>query len=652
MKKRTMNPLARRRDSAGFKVLSLVLLLAWAAHPDQANAGTIKPTPVAVTRSRTVRLSTLEKSAASNSLRTVTRETKMSRAGTPPKAPRQLLNATHPAGSVSGFAPSSGGPDLPTAMSSLELPLTPFPSASFEALPDDGTAYVPDIAAAVGPAHLMVALNSQVRIQNRQGQPLGPVSLDDFWAGLGNPSCSQPRLLYDPYGQRWVFIANANPGETNAGLVVAVSQTTDPTGNWYQHFISTTTPVDVYADWPTLGFNKDWIAVQANMFYRATDEFYSSYVYALNKTNLYAGHDGQPLRFALLETPDDYPGGSQMPAYTYDEDSDKLYFVQSAFGDDGTGFGALRIFSLEGSPPNAPVFNTTDSRGDLGPVAYSSDTWSETPPTGVDNFAPQLDLPQNSPLATMIAFKRSSYRANTLWAVHTVYVPAGGAPDRAIVQWWTLTPTLGDVLEQGRVDAGPNDRFFTFPSIAVNRDFDLMIGYSRFDRSHYPSAGYVFSGGGDPPGSTRGDHTIRYGEAPYAVTNSSGVNLWGTYSATVLDPLNDTEFWTVQEFAALPDADGDHWKTWWARISPDVDLAVTIQDSPDPVYAGAELTYTIIVTNTLPRQSPGVVVTHTCPPIPHSFRLRCQAAVTPLPMAWSPATWACWAISTSAKSPW
>ena len=40
-------------------------------------------------------------------------------------------------------------------------------------------------------------------------------------------------------------------------------------------------------------------------------------------------------------------------------------------------------------------------------------------------------------------------------------------------------------------------------------------------------------------------------------------NRWGDYSATAVDPVNDLDFWTLQEFAsAIP----DDWGTWWGRI--------------------------------------------------------------------------------------
>src|SRR5262249_5871903 len=150
----------------------------------------------------------------------------------------------------------------------------------------------PSAQGAVGPNHLMCATLLDLRILNRAGTVLSTVSLDSFWASLGNPTAYDPRILYDPYGQRWILISQANPTLPNSALLIAVSQTTDPTGAWYRYSIDadTNNPSNkIYLDSPTLGFNKDWIVVQANMFRTMDDLATNSHVFVFNKTNLYAG---------------------------------------------------------------------------------------------------------------------------------------------------------------------------------------------------------------------------------------------------------------------------------------------------------------------------------------------------------------------------
>ena len=41
-----------------------------------------------------------------------------------------------------------------------------------------------------------------------------------------------------------------------------------------------------------------------------------------------------------------------------------------------------------------------------------------------------------------------------------------------------------------------------------------------------------------------------------SILDNNGINRWGDYSSTVVDPVNDTDFWTVQEYAGARQARG------------------------------------------------------------------------------------------------
>ena len=107
--------------------------------------------------------------------------------------------------------------------------------------------------------------------------------------------------------------------------------------------------------------------------------------------------------------------------------------------------------------------------------------------------------------------------------------------------------------------------FRAYPSIAVNARRGVLLGYSRFSRDEFASAAYSYRAAGDSAGSLRDETLLRAGEAPY---ESGDPNRWGDYSATVVDPRNDVDFWTIQEVAALPRDGADRWSTWWGRIRP------------------------------------------------------------------------------------
>ncbi|MGH7913501.1 MAG: hypothetical protein ACREPW_02470, partial [Candidatus Binataceae bacterium] len=133
------------------------------------------------------------------------------------------------------------------ALSSTEASVqSPAPLSSFQALGDNGTVIPPDTDGAVGPNNLMVAVNSQVVIQDRAGMTLSAVAITGFWSSLGVSDAFDPHVIYDPYGKRWIFSAASGEGSANAAILIAVSQSTDPTGGWNLYKI----PVDPSgADW-------------------------------------------------------------------------------------------------------------------------------------------------------------------------------------------------------------------------------------------------------------------------------------------------------------------------------------------------------------------------------------------------------------------
>jgi hypothetical protein len=121
-------------------------------------------------------------------------------------------------------------------------------------------------------------------------------------------------------------------------------------------------------------------------------------------------------------------------------------------------------------------------------------------------------------------------------------------------------------LQFGRIDDGvPPLTFYAYPSLAVNKNNDVLIGYSRFSSSQFASANYSYRAGTDPANTLQPDVVLKAGEAPYNKTFGGPSNRWGDYSNTQVDPLDDKTLWTIQEYAAAPSG-VDRWGTWWGRI--------------------------------------------------------------------------------------
>ncbi|PYJ06936.1 MAG: hypothetical protein DMF06_17040, partial [Verrucomicrobia bacterium] len=96
----------------------------------------------------------------------------------------------------------------------------------------------------------------------------------------------------------------------------------------------------------------------------------------------------------------------------------------------------------------------------------------------------------------------------------------------------------------------------------------MLLGFSTFSTNQYPSAAYAFRKASDPPNLMNEPALLKSGEASYFKTYGGSKNRWGDYSATVVDPLNDLDMWTIQEYAFTPDflSGFDRWGTWWGKL--------------------------------------------------------------------------------------
>lgn len=437
---------------------------------------------------------------------------------------------------------------------------------NFSALGDDGSSIPPDTHGAVGPNHLMVTLNTEVRIQDRFGGNMSTVSLNDFWSGFFNSRTFDPKILYDHQAGRWMFTAMADPAASSSSVVIAVSQTSDPTGTWHMYRIDADASNISWADYPSMGYNKDWIIVQANLFSLSGNAFNGSQIYVFDKADLYAGGAGAFTRFT------DVSGFTQTPAITYDDTLSTIYLVEQWVPDENYDLvNRLRISKVTG-PVGSEVYTPGIA------IVTTPDFWDDE--AAQTNFAPQAGTSLKI-MTNDARLQNTVYRNGSLWTVQTVFLPAGNSENRSSIQWWELSPE-GSIRQRGLLDDPTGVKFFAYPSISVNRNNAVLIGYSSFSSDQFASAGFAFRNADDPVNTLQEDTLLKAGEGSYSKTFGTGRNRWGDYSNTVIDPVNDTGFWTIQQYAVASPG-SDKWGTWWGHIvppaaTPDIAVAETAID--------------------------------------------------------------------------
>ncbi|EEF62611.1 hypothetical protein [Pedosphaera parvula] len=460
-------------------------------------------------------------------------------------------------------------------------PVTPSPSptTNFLGLVDNNTVFPPDTDGAVGPNHVATVLNSEFRIQDRNGGTVRTVTLNNFWSPLGtSPDAFDPHIFYDPYNSRWITSAGANGDTASSSLLVGVSQNSDPTGNWFLYEIQGDTTHASWADYPNLGFNKNWIVLTANMFDLITEGYVAANIYVFNKTNLYA-HGAQSHK---LFTDSSGLGFSIIPAVTFDASLATEYMIE----DYNNTLGELRISTITGNIGSEKLTLGTS-------LPTTTNRWGFSVGT---NFLPQLGAMRIDAGDSRIL--SCAFRNGSLWLAQNAFLPIA-APTRSAAQWWQVS-TNGTVQQFGRIQDTGNTNYYAYPTLAVNSHNDLLIGYSRFATSQHPSAGYSVRYSTDTANTVRGDVIYKTGLATYVVYDSSDpsrINRWGDYSATCVDPLNDITMWTLQEYAASP---ANAWGTWWARVD--------VAPAPTLIYAHNRTNLVLTWTGTFTLQSATSVI--------------------------------------------
>ena len=428
------------------------------------------------------------------------------------------------------------------------------PAITFQAVDDDATQDPPFPGGAAGPNHIVTMLDNRIRIQKRDGTILSTITLQQFWAALGPYNDARgafdPKVLYDPFQGRWMTTAVADFLQPTSAILIGVSQTSDPTGNWNLYRVSADTNGLLWANYPTFGFNANWIGVGVTAF-SISPGGQESQLYVFDKANLYAGGAGHYTEFTSTDIATF--GTVQQTATSYDNTQTNLYLLAAINGDSG-GNGIIQMFFLDGAVGSEVLH--------VGTRVSVADPWGDGPPTF--EFAPQLGSAQllgvdDSRLSEPV------YRNGAVWVAHTIFLPPpdGGTNNiatRSAIQWWQIGAD-GTVLQRGRIDDPTGERFYGYPSIAVNQNDDALIGYTRFSASNYPAAYFSFRAGADSTNTLHGEVLLKAGEAPYDRSDR-----WGDHSSTVVDPVNDTDFWTIQEYAASPIKGIARWGTWWGDV--------------------------------------------------------------------------------------
>jgi hypothetical protein len=494
-------------------------------------------------------------------------------------------------------------------------------TVDFFALGDDFAHTPPNPNGAVGPSHVMTMLNSDVRVQDREGKDLSTVTLAEFWtAGTGlSGTPFNPRLQYDPADARWIATVDADSESASSAVWFAISDGDDPTGDWTFYAFDADATDLTWAEFPGLASNANWIAITNNMSSIADPPpgaiaFKGVKMWVIGKSSALAGGalDLTVFDTGFAHSPvgcqPSFGGGcslwsfAMMPAVA-PGDTGPMYLVDNA-GFSADGLHQIRLSEISGTEA-APAWSPT------------ADSAGPDPGTGffavVDDFEnSSIDAAQRGSSSGVDtgAFRISAnaiYRDGSVWFAHHGGLPLN-AVDRTAVFWYEVEPSLLDttgapILQSGIVDGGAGVHHFN-PSIAVNSQGDACLGFARSSSEIFLEGVVAGRAAGEPAGVLGPIEVVKAGEETYLKADAAGVVRWGDYTSTVVDPVDGLSFWTIQEYAETDrgkDPEDDRWGTWWARksIVPGMTTSTTSTTTGRPTTTttlGASTTTVVVPT--------------------------------------------------------
>ncbi|HEY8226212.1 MAG TPA: hypothetical protein VIG25_13100, partial [Pyrinomonadaceae bacterium] len=378
----------------------------------------------------------------------------------------------------------------------------PTPSASFPGLDfaNWGNGWPPDTNGDVGPNHYIQTVNTSIGIFDKAtGTRLAAFTFDTFFSQqptgtpCDNSNQGDPVALYDALSDRWIVSDFAWSNYTSGAMYqcMAVSQTSDPvSGGWYFYAWQTASGGKI-PDYPKLGVWPDGIYMSANIFATTgSGQFQNVQVWAFNRTEMESGVTAHAVSFNLPKSTQGTSIFSLLPSNVRDNGGQLLPGTPNYFT---SIWGIVKARVWKFHPDYAVPANSTFT----GPSNVTISSFSAGP-----SNVPEKDGNALDSLTYRVMMQNQYQNLNgleSLWITQTI--GNGGTPNIAQIRWYQLNVTSGSVVTSGPVQQGtwsPDSKHRFMPSLALDKNGDMAIGYSVSDATMYPAIRYAGRLANDP----------------------------------------------------------------------------------------------------------------------------------------------------------
>ncbi len=467
------------------------------------------------------------------------------------KLPRETRATSVPKAAPGSKAPLVLGPPLPTAATTnadgpaAQTPFTGLAESSGP-LTSGGP---PDPWVAVGPEHIIQAVNLTLKVTDRQGGSPTSVSLPDFFnlPTLVTTYDSDPHVIYDSLHHRWLATEVSWDCDTTTSTVgngyidYAVSETADPLGVWD---ISGVYFQDIVPDYPAPGTSTDKIAFSSNDYTMTacsanpTLAFLGTEIDYVDWAAMHAGATPSIFGLAFNEFTFTPRAAVQAPATTS--------AMQHVFiGDPGSGDQDVIYFTEVGSV-------------EAGTMAFGA-FWDLTFNNVV---APALDPPQpHQTGADTIAnavdsrFTDAVWQGNRLVLVSTY--PCESATHDCVrvteINTTGASATVKPTLTQDFLVAETGKDLY-MGGVGLSGNGALHVAWTRSSDTDSPSSYTAHLARGDALNSISAPELLAAGTGAYAGER------WGDYVGMAQDPQVPNQVWNANEYSGTTE--------WLTKVTP------------------------------------------------------------------------------------
>jgi hypothetical protein len=473
----------------------------------------------------------------------------------------------------------------------------------------------PDMALAASTRFVLQGVNMQFEVLDTTGnvQPGWPVSAQTFFgvpnvthpdgtpcdvAHKSQPFLSDPRALYDTVDRRfWAAMLQVENGlgiapdcPFKSVYFIAVSQTSDPSGDWNVYEFNMSLDGEFAADFTQIGINGDAVFFSANMFGPSTGlngGFYAELFEANKKKMEHGQGDFRADGFFNLQ--------GHGPGITAATGPFLADTVQPALNLDGSGGnGEVFVDTLDGPDPVNGHFCGFFGGG-AADACSGLALWRMTNPIGHDRggsapvlsatrvptkpfvFSPPADQPSCNQCVDALDLRLTATPVVRDGVLYGAWETALNNDTQVVPSIeWAQVNLSSDSEDNVSARTGyynfSGDATASFPALMPDAHGDVVMLFEHMSHTVFPETRYIVKKGGS---QFRGSGVLlKAGEDSYrpqlcGTGKPAFVCRWGDFSATSFDGAG--AIWFAGEYANQlnlgPPQNGRNWGTWIGAIT-------------------------------------------------------------------------------------